>query len=522
MNKKNICTIEEWSVNWNELGNSLLCTHEYMHETLTITTIYGTIQRQIKFYSDHFPSDLSLKRIQYELFKHVMFIQECCATFCSVMQVTNNIEKGEHLLPTSYLIYYSKYYNCIKSNIKSTHFAFIFAETIAQSCMNNQVHIQIINYLKTKSTTFSPLPFSPDICFDSIISNLTSNTLEEIIDYCNSQNPDPFSDINNDHYWKHQNLDKINQLNGIVFNAIYNYLSQNFVNLNILSLDTIHANSYSWINSLNDALIAKYGDVGFSYTENHVHPYKLDDHMLLALECLDTVKIYNQPYMRSDKCLPSDDTLGINYRPYHNKLTLHTFLCENCFFDTSGNWYQFNSDGTFSDDAYFHYKRLSDFICQNPLFVISMIAEGKTKDFITNEINIIYENLKTICKDSKARVKSFSRYNTMFYMFGKFSYWLDYLVQYPACKFHILVIDDKNISNTQKENTFAMVALYSSSLPGVFIKCFNTISYSKTLQLLDTLTKQNMTIPDYSKERLIIAEKMKQSFHAIDSLWLEF
>lgn len=523
MNKSNICTIEEWSVNWNELGNLLLCTHEYMHETLTITTIYGTIQRQIKFYSDCFPSDLSLKRIQYELFKHVMLVQECCATFCSVMQVTDSIENGAHLLPPSYLDYYNKYYNCIKSNVISTHFAFVLAETIAQFCMNNRVDLPIIDYLKNKSTTLNILSFSPDACFESIIRNLTTNTLEEIIDYCNSQNPDRFSDINNDCYWmKNHNLNKINQLNDIVYNAVYDYLSQNFGCFKSLSLDTINANSYLWINSLKDALIIKYGDVGLVYDENPVHPYKLDNRMLLALECLDTVKIYNQPYMRSNKCLPSDDTLGINYKPYHNKLTLHTFLCENCFFDPNGNWYQFNSDGILCDDVYFHYKRLSDFICQKSLFVIGMTTENKIKDSITDEINIILKNLKTICKDSNAHIRNFSRYNAVFYMFGQFSLWLDYLVQSSACKFHILVIDDKNISNTQKENTFAMVAFYSASLPGIFIKCFNSISYSKILQLLDTLIIQDMAIPDYSKERLIIAKIMEQAFHAIDSLWLEF
>lgn len=522
MNKKNNCTIDRWSVNWNELGNSLLCSHEYMHEVLTISTIYGAVQRLIKIYSDYYPADLSLKRVQYELFKHVMFTQECCATFCSVMQVSNSINSAEHLLPTAYLNYYNTYYNCIKTKIKSTYFAHVLAETIAQLCMNNQVHTQIKDYLKNNSATFSPLHFSPDSCFNSIIRNLTPNTVEEIIDYCNSQNPDTFSDINNDQYWKCHSSDGINQINDIVYNAIYDYFPQKFANLNILPLETIRTNRNLWINSLNDALIEKFRSVDLLGKEDHAHSYHLDERLLLILECLDTVKIYNQPYMRSKSCLPSEDMVGINYKPYHKQLNLHTFLCENCFFDANGNWYQFNSDGTLSDDAYFHYKLLSQYICQNPLFVMGMTAESKTKVFIDNEIKEIYRTLKNTCKDSKSRIKNLSRYNMMFYMFGKFSCWLDYLVQSPASQYHLLVIDDKNASTTQERNIFGMVAFYSSSLPGVFIKCFNNISYAKTLQVLDELAKQQMITLDRSHARLVISKKMIQAFNAIDALWLEF
>lgn len=522
MIKKNVCTIEEWSVDWSEIGNSLVCTHEYMHQILTITTIYGAIQRQIKFYADHFPMDLSLKRIQYELFKQVRLTQECCATFCSVMQVADKIEDGKNLIPASYLIYYNKYYNCIKSQVNSTSFAFIFAETIAQLCMNNQVHIKIMDYLENKQTIFNPLPFSPDICFKTIINKITPNILKEIIDSCNCQNPDPFSDINNELYWGKSDLDGVKKLNDIVFMAVYKYLSHKFSELNILTLEVLQENIYSWIDLLNEKLISRYGNIGFSYNEKYEHPYKVDDNILLTLECLDTVKIYNQPYMRANRGLSSDDMLGINYLPYHDKLKFHTFLCEDCFFDRNGNWYQFNSNGTLYDSAYFHYKQLSNFICANSLFVIGISAERKSKDSIKNEINFIYKDLKSICKDSKIHFKNFSRYNIFFYMFGKFSYWLDYLVGYSICKFDIILIEDKNASGNKRIDNFAMIAIYSATLPGIFIKCFNNMSYSNALKVLYYLNKQDMVIPNKSKDSLIITQKMDQAFHAIDAFWFEF
>lgn len=521
MNSNNICTIEEWSVDWNELGNTLLCTHEYIHKSLSVTSVYGVIQHQIKFYSDYFPEDIPLKRIQYELFKNVIFLQECCATFCSVMQIADSMENNEQLLPISYMKYYDTFFNCFKCKINSTYFAFILAETIAQACMNTRIHTKIIDFFNNTSGAFSTLPFAPDHYFRVILKNIDSNILEEIIDYCNYKNPDKYSNLNSDNYWKNHTLEQINQLNDIVFNAAYNYISQKFCKLKILPLETIQKDSFLWINLLNVTLISNYGDIGFSISLNHSHPYELNANLLLVLECLDSAKIYNKPHMRSNKPLPSNDLLGINFKPYHQKLNLHTYLCENCYFENDGNWYQFNSNGESFDVAYFHFKNLPNFIAKNPLFVIGIVADTQTTNFVTSKISMINHTLKNLCINSNPKIKSFTRYNVMFYMFGKFSCWIDYLVQYPKCKFNILDIDDKN-SAAAKTNSFAMIAIYSPALSGIFIKCFNTLNYSKTLQLLDSLSSQHLITPNYSKESFIVASKMKQAFDAIDSLWLEF
>lgn len=519
MDRKNICSLEEWSVNWNDLGNTLLCTHEYMHEYLTVNTIYGIVQRQIKTYADYFPENLQLKRVQYELFKNVLFLQESCATFCSVMQISETVDISD--LPSPYSDYYNFFYNCFNSIIKSTHFSYILAESISQACMNIQIHNEIIDFLNSNITHFNNLK-NPDSRFQILIKELDRSMLLELIDYCNSQNNDANSDLNNDNYWGDKKPEQLEALNKIVYQSSSDFFSKKIRNIDLLSLDMLRNNSLSWFSILNDYLQITYGDIGFKISSNSNHPYILTDNLLLALECIDTSKIYNRPYFRSSKSLPSNASIGINYKAEHTRFKLHTYLSEYCYYDINGNWYQFNSDGTIHDDAYFHYKTMKNILSPNPLFVIGVLNNADTNSSLKNEINTLYQELKNLCMHSDTKIKMINRYNVMFYLFGRFSQWIDFLVENAKIKFHILEITDENKPTFGVTKKFAMVAFYTTSLPGIFIKCFNTINYSKVLQILDSLAKQNLIAPDYSNERKLISLKMKQAFDAIDALWLEY
>lgn len=522
MEKKNICNIKEWSVNWNELGNELICTHEYMHEFLTITSIYGIIQQQIKIYCDYYPNNLQLKRIQYELFKNSLFIQESHATFCSVMQVSNDINNKEQLLTTSYLDFFNSFYNRFRNVIKSTYFAYIFAEVIAQACMNNLIHEDILNILNNNSPINIRNTNKPDYLFMTILEELSDNTINDIINFCNSKNDDTHSDINNDVYWKNLDISHIINLNDIIFTTAYDYLCKLIENLKLVTLEELNKNSLLWLDLLCKTLESKYGNIErvVGLGVNRTHPYILSERLLLALECIDTTKIYNKPPLRSKEPLPSPLHIGVNSIPNHKKMNLHTYLCENCFYDTNGNWYKFDSDGVHNNATYFHYNSLHKLLFPNPLFVVGIMNNKQTNDILSNEIYVIKKNILTLCKNNK--IDNINSYNIMFYMFGRFSLWLDYLALNGESKLSILSIEDKNSSIPNVTHDFAMIAFYSSSLPGIFIKCFNILNYSKTLQIIDSLIQQKFITRKPGIEHKIVGPKMKQAFDAIDSLWLEY
>ena len=519
MNKTNICTIEEWSVNWNELNNILICSHEFMHETLIVTTIYGTIQRLIKLYSDRFPNDLLLKRVQYELFRNVLFLQESCATFCSVMQVSDSVKSCEDYLPSSYWEFYNTFYNCFKSTINSTYLAYNLAEVISQLCMNNLICHDIISFFKNEKTTFSNSQTSPTYCFKKLLKNLHPATLHNLINYCNLQINDTLCDVNSDNYWKQQDCQQLRYLNDIVFKSSYSYLSKEFTEIKFCTIEELNINTDSCILSVSNFLESMYGNIEVVLNSHPMYTYNLTADLIIALECLDNTKIYNKPPFRSAKALPSTDLIGLNYKKEKKKLHLHTYLNENCFFNEQGNWYAFNSNGFTHDSSYFHFNNLHTQLSANPLFVIGITSTGQTNITLTNEINVLPKKLRILCK--QGNIKNLSRYSIMFYMFGKFSLWLDYLVQYKQIKFCILSIEDHN-SPIISSNNFSMIAIYSSSLPGIFIRCFNALNYSKALQIINALSEQKLITPDYSNEHTIVGTKMKQAFDAIDSLWLEY
>ena len=406
--------------------------------------------------------------------------------------------------------------------IKSTHFSYIIAESISQACMNSLIYNDIINFIKGELTHFSKSK-NPDFCFQIILKELDRNMLLELIDYCNSQNNDVNSDINNERYWENNiKPEQFDALNYNVYKASSDFLAKRISNIELLTLDDIKNNSLLWFSQLNDFLMITYGDIGFHISHDFIHPYILTNKLILDLECIDTSKIYNRPYFKSNKSLPSNDSIGMNYKPEHNRLKLHTYLCEYSNYDNNGNWYQFNSNGTIHDDAYFHYKQLKNILSQNPLFVIGVFSEIDTSFSLKNKIHTLYKELKTLCRHSNTKIKTFNRYNVMFYMFGKFSQWLDFLVENNKVKFHILHINDENNPTFGVTKNFAMIAFYASTLPGIFIKCFNTINYSHVLLILNSLTKQKLIAPDYSNEGKVIGQKMKQAFDAIDALWLEY
>lgn len=517
MHNKNICTIKNWSVEWNKLGNTLVCTHEYVHQSFLVSTIYGCTQKLIQSYAEVFPKDLQLIRVQYLLFKNVNFLQECCATYASVMQVTNNNLKKKINIPASYRHYFLTFHEKFKIKVNSTYFAYILSTTISSICMNNYIYDNVISFLEGNSKSFDESAVLPNYTFKEIMNTIDDNIIERLICYCNIQNSDRYSDLNKDEYWiKHSNNEKLNM---DVFGWIYSFITKECKNLNIMSLEEVNKKGSLGLRKLNDYLMEKYKDIGIVIEDRYVHTYVLNEERMMDLECIDTTIIYNKPYLRVKGKVTDGKEIGINYKNYHRDLFLHTYLCENGFWNVDDRWYQYNSDGSRYDSACFLFEHLPVFLKNNALFVIGILANEKKKELDGKLLNV-KQKINKIYLESKVKKKKISRYYMFFYMFGKISQWLDYFIQYNKCKYSLLIIDDNSIEKNDK-NQYMMLGIYSVELPGIFVKCFNNMNARKMLGILESLEKQSLIEKDFSGENKIVGEKMTQAFHAIDSIWLE-
>ena len=426
MRNKNICTIKNWSVEWNKLGNTLVCTHEYVHQSFLVSTIYGCTQKLIQAYAEVFPKDLQLIRVQYLLFKNVNFLQECCATYASVMQVTNNNLKKKINIPTSYRHYFLTFHEKFKLKVNSTYFAYILSTTISSICMNNYIYDNVISFFEGNSKSFDESAVLPNYTFKEIMNTIDDNIIEHLICYCNIQNSDRYSDLNKDEYWiKHSDNEKLNM---DVFEWIYSFFTKECKNLNIMPLKEVHEKGNLGLRKLNNYLMKKYKDIGIVIEDIYSHKYELNAEQTMNLECIDSTVIYNKPYLRAKEKITDEKDIGINYKSYHLKLLLHTYLCENVFWNTDDRWYQYNSDGNKYDSACFPYEHLPFFLSNNALFVIGILANER-KDKIDEELLDVKRQINKLYLEAKIKKKKISCYNLFFYMFGKTSQWLDYFTQ---------------------------------------------------------------------------------------------
>lgn len=206
------------------------------------------------------------------------------------MQVTDDIDFGGQLLSPSYLEYYNSFYNCFKNIIKSTYFAYTFAEAIAQACMNSLIYTDILNILNNISTISICNINSPNYRFMILLKELNYNTISDIINFCNLQNNDIHSDLNNDIYWKSLDDQRIEILNGTVFKSCYDYLCNKIDNLQFVTLEEIEENVSSWLGLLISTLNSKYSNIEQVLVPYPSHPYILSKRLILALECIDTAK----------------------------------------------------------------------------------------------------------------------------------------------------------------------------------------------------------------------------------------
>ncbi|MBU3176296.1 hypothetical protein KPL47_07920 [Clostridium estertheticum] len=524
-------------MSWKEISDTVVCQHELVHAHLLHNSIYGSYQLQIKDVDDENSGSLSIKRIQFELYRYSNRVQECVATYCSIKQLTSEVALDYiTILSDDYRMYYNTLSSNIDENLEGSFLQYLLGFRIGTVCLGVDIYEQAKNIINGKNRKLDS-SLRPNLRLESLLESMNSDfylglnlSIDECVKKLKRKIIVPeFFDLRNDETWKLLGLEAESKVNDALSNTMWDFMSNNVDCIDVLDRNDFQNCSESAIEFM------KFLEEKFKVQiakKNDRDNFKINN-IEMEIEDYFTVKYINSSYIDN---IPRTKYSGeiskeripiFNFKKFH-ELDETSFIHDKPIYDRNDEsqfWYMIKSRESDYEIAgsCLNYELLMDRTTREDLFIIGIKALSYKNNFIDVD-NIINDVKRNITKSSLMQL------NHVFYMHGDYSFWMNYLQSKGKMKAITMVFNDENATqldilskdsnpSDDQRDFFGMLILHSTETSGIFIRCFNRIMFNYSRLLLIRLLKKEVFEIDESQDRKTVEKYAIQAFKAIESVW---
>ncbi|AQR93409.1 hypothetical protein [Clostridium saccharoperbutylacetonicum] len=539
----------KWDVSWKEISDVVVCKHELIHAETLHNSVVGGYQVIIKDMSDFVPDDMNIKRLQYELYRYSKLVHECVATYCSIKQLDKHlIPKYVETLNNEYKEYYYIFSRVLDKHFKSTYIQIVVAFRIATVCLNIDIYKELLMMLKGNLVKLVR-KLMPDYRFLTLLESLDDKFLQTMNKHiaelvCNlikeNKLPEEF-DYQSDAHWSKLTLEDLRQLNEEISSRIWTFISDEYVGFKVLSRAEYkriefqvtvflrYLNIKYHVPIMKKSLIANCQIKGLTLDIN--------DYFFINYINSSTINnkrrmVYTEPVTK--------DKIPEFYPKNHSLLNQSTYIHSGMVYnsDINDNWFNVRTrDKDYLISGFCINKDIMKSLHMNidDLFVVGLLGRAYLGKDNKTSSSIIYLDklINEFLGGAPVQNNSNMQFNRIYYMHGDFSYWMKFLLDVNDLKTFVMKFHDENATHhkllkkkhksKEKDNQyFGMIVLYSESLPGVFVRCYNKMIFDRVLLFLMELISNGIIEVDESNNRRIVEKNVIQAFKAIEAIWEEY
>lgn len=533
--------INRFAVSWKEISDTVICQHELVHSQILHNTLYGGYQLLIKDIADERMDDISIKRLQYELFRHSNIVHECVATYCSIKQL--NIKQSEAYINTlneDYLKYYNILSNKIDNCIKGSFIQYLVGFRIATVCLNVDIYNSVMKILNQETYRIEE-HMRPNLRLELFLNSTDEffyKKLSESINRCvrklkeKGVIPKNFNH-HDDNDWSDIDLIMQDFLNENISNVIWDYISRYTTAIEVFDKKKYNKIGGKAIKLMED-LDAAYGIPLISKNSGEFIEIKnldmnIDDYYMIKY--INSSVIDNAVRINySDKMIPS--MISVFNIEKFKELSQSTYIHHKVVFNPENSSEIWHLIKTREKDyaiagALLNQELLRRQIGVNDLFVVGLYAKSHIHDFLDIDKVIHKFNSEIILN------KDIDKLKQIYYMHGDISFWMNYLQSKGKMRAFIMIFNDENATQIdifkkdndfkdQQKHFFGAIVLYSDSSSGVFIRVYNRIIFNNVHMILIRLIMNGSIEIDESEVRRSVERNIIQAFKAIESVWPEY
>ncbi|WP_165776151.1 hypothetical protein [Clostridium combesii] len=511
-------------------------------------SIIGGYQIVIKEMSDFVPDDINIKRLQYELYRYSKVVHECVATYCSIKQLNQQVgKKYVNTLNEEYKEYYNMLSMVLDKHFRGTFIQYLVGLRISIACLNVDIFQSALSILRGKSRKLARERM-PDYRLNIMLQRLDNKFFEKmnksIDELINTLKRDKSLyaqfDYQNDMHWGKLSLDEQNKLNDAITLRVWKFISSEYSGIKVLSKAEYNRQA------LKFSMLLLYLNIKYKVPiikKNLLMYLKIDGLSLNTNEYF-MIKYINSSTIDNDRRIKftekvTTDKIPVFFPQNCSVLDQSTYIHSSKMYNTSisDNWFRIK---TRNEDYLIYGECINEDIMRtrqitkDELVVVGLLGQGylRRKKKAWKSILCLDELINKFVAEDANQSNSNKRLNRIYYMHGDFSYWMNLLLNNNGLKLFTMIFNDENAtqynllknkrkSKKNKDIYFGMIVIHSESLPGIFIRCYNRVIYSRVFLFLIKLVEEEKISVDESEDRTIIEKKVIQAFKAIESVWDE-
>jgi hypothetical protein len=567
--------LDTWNIHWKDISDMAICRHELIHSEIFIQTIYGSYQSLIKKLIKYTAEDTEfwnqLLVLNYELYKQSVIAHEVVATYCSIKQLAIElIENYLRTLPNEYNNYYNTLSNLIDPHIKSTYGQYLIGHRLLSICFNSNLQQDIERSLGSfNCNCYIDTSNSPNLRLNKILNELRDSDFAELDNRLKEllnkellhlgimQN----FDYQNEDNWNKLGTNKVNQLNKLLGDYIYNYFEELLRDRDVLSCDSIESAQAGVLNIISNLdkdlsvrILSEY-DLdklkieGLSQTDNEIVRNKYINDSLISNS---VVYNFDQKYVTNDRIpiFRHENWVGLNeLSVIHSDKILNPNNKDDIWFviKTRSNDYitsaccinkemYINKVNNINSAPIFSGKEIDTNIIGVNASCFTDTSVG-IENRVTDVIKNIFTGYDSYLISRTNRQRNNQKHletklkNIVWYMHGDFVAWINFLLSFKKLKYFSVHFNDKNVTNlnalVSKKSLsdsvfFGAVVFYSEYLPGTFVRYYNINTYQLVLlTILKLVDDKRISVEDSSRSstRRFHEKKIIRSFKVVESVW---